>query len=222
MSLILNIDTALERASVCLAKDDLILETTFSENQKDHAAWLHPAIQELLKKNNLPVHDLDAIAVSIGPGSYTGLRVSLSAAKGFCYALNIPLITVSTLHMLAFAVQQEAADLIIPAIDARRMEIYTAVYEKTLEEMTPPHALIADENSFNELLKNRKVLFCGNAIGKLQTILKNPNAFFSETMSDAGTLAEITFELYRQKIFADLAYAEPLYLKDFYSPSFKK
>lgn len=222
MSLILNIDTALERASVCLANDDMILETAYSENQKDHAAWLHPAIQELLKKNNLSVQDINAVAVSIGPGSYTGLRVGLSAAKGLCYALNIPLITVNSLYLLAFAVQKEALDIIVPVIDARRMEIYTAVYDKNLAEKIPTHSLIIEQSSFSELLQSNKILFCGNGIGKLKTVLKNENAFFSETVSDAGTLANIAHDLFGQEKFADLAYIEPMYIKEFYSPAFKK
>lgn len=222
MSLILNIDTALERASVCLSKNDIVLETTYSENQKDHAAWLHPAIQKLLQKNNFSFQDLNAIAVSIGPGSYTGLRVGLSAAKGFCYALNIPLITVSSLYMLAFAAQKEALDIIVPAIDARRMEIYSAVYDINLTEKISPHALIIEQNSFNELLQSNKILFCGNGIAKLKNVLKNENAFFSDTLSDAGTLAIVAHDLYRQKQFADLAYTEPMYIKEFYSPAFKK
>ena len=122
MSLILNIDTAMERASIYLAKNDIIFETAYSENQKDHAAWQHLEIDGLLKKSQITVSEIKAVAVSIGPGSYTGLRVGLSAAKGLCYALNIPLITVNSLHMLAYAVQKEATDLIVPVIDARRID----------------------------------------------------------------------------------------------------
>lgn len=222
MSLILNIDTALDTASVCLAKDDVILQTAFSKNQKDHASWLHPAINELLQKNKLSVSELSAVAVSIGPGSYTGLRIGLSAAKGFCYTLNIPLITVNTLKILAAAVREQAKDLIVPAIDARRMEIFTAVYESNLHEKIPPHALIVDETCFSELLSSHSLLFCGNGAGKLKSVLENPNANFSETMGDAATLAGISYQLYLQKDFADLAYTEPLYLKEFYSSAFKK
>jgi tRNA threonylcarbamoyladenosine biosynthesis protein TsaB len=222
MSLILNIDTAMERASIYLAKNDIIFETAYSENQKDHAAWLHLAIDGLLKKSQITVSEIKAVAVSIGPGSYTGLRVGLSAAKGLCYALNIPLITVNSLHMLAYAVQKEATDLIVPVIDARRMEIYTAVYKRDLTEKTSAHTLIVEEGSFHSLLQSHKILFCGNAIDKLKKVIKNENASCSDTMSDAGTLARMAKEMYLQKKFADLAYSEPLYVKESYSPAFKK
>jgi tRNA threonylcarbamoyladenosine biosynthesis protein TsaB len=120
MSLILNIDTALDTASVCLANQKEVLQFSVNEDQKDHAAWLHQTIAELLQKGGYSIKDLDAVAVSIGPGSYTGLRVGLATAKGFCYALQIPLITVNTLKLIAFAAKDEAIDLICPMIDARR------------------------------------------------------------------------------------------------------
>jgi tRNA threonylcarbamoyladenosine biosynthesis protein TsaB len=175
-----------------------------------------------LKKSQITVSEIKAVAVSIGPGSYTGLRVGLSAAKGLCYALNIPLITVNSLHMLAYAVQKEATDLIVPVIDARRMEIYTAVYKRDLTEKTSAHTLIVEEGSFHSLLQSHKILFCGNAIDKLKKVIKNENASCSDTMSDAGTLARMAKEMYLQKKFADLAYSEPLYVKESYSPAFKK
>lgn len=219
MSIILNIDTAQDIASVCLAKDDTILQTAFSENQKDHASWLHPVINELLQKNNLTIQQLTAVAASTGPGSYTGLRVGLSAAKGFCFALKIPLITAGSLNMLAYAVKAQADDLIVPAIDARRMEIFTAVYDKNLEEKIPAHALVVNEISFSEILKSHSILFCGNGTVKLKNVLKNVNCSFSETRADAATLAMISHKLYLQKQFADLAYTEPLYVKEFFSPA---
>lgn len=221
MSMILNIDTALEKASVCLAKDDTILQTAVSENQKDHASWLHPAINELLKKNKLTANDLDAVAVSIGPGSYTGLRVGMSAAKGLCYALNIPLIAISTLKILAHAVLGEAADLIVPSIDARRMEIFAAIYDKQLLEKLPAHALTVNESNFAALLTSHKILFCGNGAGKLQKVLVNKNAFFSKKTGDATDLACISYTFYQQKQFTDLAYTEPLYVKEFYTTATK-
>lgn len=222
MSLILNIDTALDKASVCLADDDRILEMAISENQKDHASWLHPAVNELLQKTKLNVHDLNAVAVSIGPGSYTGLRISLSAAKGFCYALDIPLIAVSSLKIIAFAAKDEADDLIVPLIDARRMEVYTATYDKNMNEKIPAQALVADENSFSSLLETNKIVFCGNGTEKLKKILPHSNAFFSGTHSDATHLAQLSRQSFQQKEFASLAYTEPLYLKEFYSATFKK
>ena len=219
MSLILNIDTALDTASVCLSEDGNVLQLSSSENQKDHASWLHTAIAELLQKSGYVIKNLNAVAVSIGPGSYTGLRVGLAAAKGFCYALHIPLITVNSLKIIAFAVKDEAIDIICPLIDARRIEVFTAMYDKELGEKIPPHAMLVDEKSFASFLLQGKVLFCGNGVKKLRPLLSNSNAFFSNTMADASHLARLSLNCYNTKEFADLAYAEPLYIKEFYSPA---
>ena len=219
MSLIVNIDTALDIASVCLSKDGNVLQLSFSKDQKDHASWLHTEIAELLQKSGHSIKDLDAVAVSVGPGSYTGLRVGLAAAKGFCYALQIPLITINSLKVIAFAVKDEAIDMICPLIDARRMEVFTAVYDKDLQEKVSPHAMVVDEKSFASFLSSGKVLFCGNGVKKLQPLISNSNALFSNTMADASHLARLSFNCYKNKEFADLAYAEPLYIKEFYSPT---
>lgn len=222
MSLILNIDTALDTASVCLSEDGNVLQLSFSENQKDHASWLHSEIAGLLQKSGHKIKDLNAVAVSIGPGSYTGLRVGLAAAKGFCYALHIPLITINSLKIIAFAVKDEAADIICPLIDARRMEVFTAVYDKDLREKVSPHPMVVDEKSFAPFLLSGKVLFCGNGVKKLQPVISNSNALFSNTVADASHLAQLSFNGYNNKEFAELAYAEPLYIKEFYSVPHRK
>jgi tRNA threonylcarbamoyladenosine biosynthesis protein TsaB len=221
MSLILNIDTAVDTASVCLAKDGEVLQFAANETQKDHAAWLHTAIADILQKNGSLLNDLNAVAVSIGPGSYTGLRVGLSSAKGLCYALNIPLVSIGTLEMIAFAAREEDADLICPMIDARRMEVFTAVYDKILQQVMAPHAIVVDENSFASLLLSSKIIFCGNGCKKLQTIILNKNAFFSLIQGDATQLASLSYKHFLEHEFADLAYTEPLYIKEFYSPARK-
>lgn len=161
------------------------------------------------------------MAVSIGPGSYTGLRVGLAAAKGICYALNIPLITVGTLEIMAFAVKEEADELICAVIDARRMEIYSAIYDINLEEKIAPGSMIINDKSFASVLSSGKILFCGNGITKLQAAISNNNAIFSSTVSNASHLAQIALPRFQKKTFADLAYTEPLYLKEFYSPAHK-
>jgi tRNA threonylcarbamoyladenosine biosynthesis protein TsaB len=217
MSLILNIDTALDKASVCLSDDGNAKQLSFNENQKDHAAWLHMAIAEMLKKSGHVIKDINAVAVNNGPGSYTGLRIGLAAAKGLCYALNIPLITVNSLKIIASAVQDEAHDIICPLIDARRMEVFTAMYDKELKETVSPHAMLIDEKSFSSVLSSGKVLFCGNGVKKLQPIILNRNALFSKTNADASHLAKLSFIFYNNKEFTGLAYAEPLYVKEFYS-----
>ena len=219
MSLILNIDTALDTASVCLAEDGKLLRLSFSEDQKDHASWLHTEIADLLEKSGHSLKEMNAVAVSVGPGSYTGLRVGLAAAKGFCYALHIPLITINSLTIIAFAVNDEAVDIICPLIDARRMEVFTAMYDKDLREIVSPHAMVVNEKSFASFLLSGKVLFCGNGVKKLQPLISNSNALFSSTMADASHLARLSFNSYKNKEFADLAYTEPLYIKEFYSPT---
>ncbi len=219
MSLILTIDTALDAASICLANDENIMDLSINENQKDHAAWLHPAIVELLQKNNCSPQRIEAVGVSIGPGSYTGLRVGLAAAKGLCYALAIPLITIGTLEMMAYAVKEEARELICPLIDARRMEVFAAVYDRSINEKIAPHAMMADESSFSSLLTSSSVLFCGTGYQKLQHLLTNANASFTDTRSNASHLNQFAHKSFRKQEFADLAYTEPLYVKEFYSPA---
>jgi len=217
MSLVLNIDTVLDSASVCLAKEGKALALLTNDDQKDHSGWLHPAIDEMLKKNGSNMSQLEAIAVSIGPGSYTGLRVGLASAKGLCYALNIPLIAVSTLEMMARAVREEATDLICPLIDARRMEVFAAVYDKELREKFSPQALVIDESSFASFLQGHKLLFCGNGSKKLQALLSSSNATFSNTRADASHLAQLSHLQWEAKSFANLIATEPLYIKEFYS-----
>jgi tRNA threonylcarbamoyladenosine biosynthesis protein TsaB len=174
----------------------------------------------MLKKNGCSPAGLDAVAVSIGPGSYTGLRIGLAAAKGLCYALNIPLITISTLKMIA-AAQSGAEDYICPLIDARRMEVYAALYDKTLMELVAPHSLIAGKDSFDSFLLSNKVLFCGNGSKKLQSQLTHINASFSSVEGNATHLSQLSAKSFMKKDFASLVYAEPLYIKEFYSPLHK-
>lgn len=218
MSLLLNIDTALETGSVCLAESGKVIESNMNHHQHDHATWLHPAIHELLQNNNLEAGQLDAIAVTIGPGSYTGLRIGLSAAKGLCYALSKPLITVSTLEVMASLAVDEADQLICTVIDARRMEIFTALYNKDLQLIREPGALVLQHDSFSDILSNQQVLFCGNAVTKIQPLITSPNASFTNKASTALHLAPLAYQRFTSGSFADLAYTEPLYLKEFYFP----
>ena len=219
MALILNIDTAVETASVCLSNDAEMISLAVNDSQKDHAAWLHTAIRKLVQESGHTVNDLQAVAISIGPGSYTGLRIGLSAAKGLCYALNIPLIAVGTLKMMAYAVNKEDAQLICPLIDARRMEVFMAVYDKSLQEIMNPRAMIIDKNSFADLLPSCKVIFCGNGRKKLQHILSHTNALFSNSLATAANLPYLACKNFQEGKFSNLAYTEPLYIKEFYSPA---
>lgn len=218
MSLILNIETAVDTASVCLADGNHVLSFLKNENKKDHAAWLHPAIENVMMKTTYKLPDLAAIAVSIGPGSYTGLRIGLAAAKGFCYALQKPLITVNTLKIMAFAATGYATDLLCPMIDARRMEVFTGLFNKSLETVMESKALVIDEKSFAEQLAKHKILFFGTGSEKFKTVCKDNNAVFENIHFDAANMVRLSEEQFTAKEFADLAYAEPLYLKEFYTP----
>ena len=218
MPLILNIDTSTDSASVCLAKNEQVLVFKKNNRQRDHASWLHPAIHELMQEAATQLSDIDAIAVTIGPGSYTGLRVGLAAAKGICYALEKPLLTVNTLLVMANAVKYEHADLICPMIDARRMEVFTALYTKELDQVKAPVAMIIDETSFAAELASKTICFSGNGSEKFKKVIKNGNALFSDSSFDVSHMVSLSNALFLKKQFSDLAYIEPLYLKDFYTP----
>ena len=217
MSLILTIDTALESASVALARDGQVVVCASNAAQKEHAAWLHPAVDNLLRQSGITLSQLDAVAVSMGPGSYTGLRVGLSAAKGYCYVLGIPLLGVGTLDLIAATARDKARELICPMIDARRMEVYTALFDKTLTKVNNPHACIIDESSFSQLISTHHVLFCGSGCKKLQPFLQHPHADFSYEDIHVDFFAQLAEQYLQHKQFADLAYTEPLYVKEFYS-----
>lgn len=219
MSLILNIDTAIETASICLSDGEKVLGMMTNSSQKDHAAWLHDAIKNLLQENDITSQLLKAVAVSKGPGSYTGLRVGMSAAKGLCYALNIPLIGVSTLQTMAAAAINEAQELLCPMIDARRVEVFTAVYDKSLDEKLSPCNLILTENSFREFLELHSVLFLGNGSVKFGKMIQHRNAVFKSIDFSAKNMVSQSLDMYNKRDFLDLAYSEPFYGKDFYSPS---
>ena len=218
MALILNIDTAVEAASVCLAKDEKVLSIAKSESQKDHSLWLHVTIKEIFEKNNLELSSVDAVAVTGGPGSYTGLRIGMATAKGICYALNKPLISLNTLLVMGNAATIQNAELLCPMIDARRMEVFTAIYTKELQIIKEPAAITLNENSFDEYLLNNTVCFFGNGSNKFKSIKKHERALFSDLKSDASSMISLSEKKFAEKDFADLAYTEPLYLKEFYTP----
>ncbi|MBS1653229.1 MAG: tRNA (adenosine(37)-N6)-threonylcarbamoyltransferase complex dimerization subunit type 1 TsaB [Bacteroidetes bacterium] len=219
MALILYIDTAITSASVCLADKEEIKGFAENPDQRGQAAWLHSAIHQLIKTSGYSISQLQAITVSIGPGSYTGLRVGLAAAKGLCYALRIPLITVNTLYMMANAAKKDAVDfdLLCPMIDARRMEVFTALYTRNLEESKSPCSLILTSDSFEEELIQHKIFFFGNGSVKFQPLINNINAGFNQPSINATHLISPGYHLYNTGKFADLAYSEPLYLKEFYT-----
>ena len=219
MALILNIDTATETAQVSFAKDGIVLQSLHNESQKDHAAFLQIAIQQLAKLAAIPLKDVDAIAVTAGPGSYTGLRVGMSGAKGLCYALNKPLIAINTLEVLTVAAiaQSNIADdrLYCPMIDARRMEVFTALYTNTLTSVLQPAAMVLNANSFNDQLVQHTITFCGSGAAKWQAVCKHSNASFAVVSNINSAMAKLSDNYFQKQAFANLAYTEPFYLKEF-------
>jgi tRNA threonylcarbamoyladenosine biosynthesis protein TsaB len=219
MAILLSIDTAMETAGVCVSDDAAILSLRTNSKQMDHASWMHRAIGEALEEAGKHLSDLQGICVTSGPGSYTGLRVGMAAAKGFCYVLNIPLITETTLKLIATSVKnflQEECWL-CPMIDARRMEVYAALYDFTLNRLQEDAPVILDEHSFQHILDERRIIFAGNGSAKWQIVCHHPNAFFtpaSYTMPDVAAMAAKKFEAGN---FASLATAEPYYLKNVYT-----
>lgn len=228
MSLILNIDTSTERASICIAQEGRTLGILENPQQRDHASWIHPAINHLVKQADCTLNDLKAIAVTAGPGSYTGLRVAMATAKGFCYALNIPLIIENTLRVMALATKQandprEQAEKVLfcPMIDARRMEVFTSLFNPDLREEMQPTALVLTRDTFSEYLLGHKIIFSGSGSTKFRELVFHPNAVFSDVQFSAIQLAELSIQKFVEKEFTDVAYAEPLYLKEFYTVSKK-
>lgn len=222
MSLILNIDTAVQTASICLSRNEKSIAVKLNASQNDHAAWLQPAIVSLLGEHDVRMKDLAAIAVSGGPGSYTGLRVGMATAKGLCFALQIPLILISTLKMMAVNALEEKADFFCPMIDARRMEVFTAVFNLSLEHVVEPGNLILFETSFEDLLNRGPIIFFGNGSEKFRRLVTHPNAFFKKIETTAEQMPGLAYQKMKKKEFGNLAYSEPFYGKEFYSPAFNK
>jgi len=227
MSLILNIDTASEQAHVSFAKDGQVLHTLGNDLQKEHASFLQAAIEQLINNTGIKLTDIDAVAVTAGPGSYTGLRVGFASAKGLCYALKKPLITTSTLEVLTVSALQLDAPaaneniLLCPMMDARRMEVFTAVYNQDLSVYMQPCAMILDSFSFEKDLAKNKILFFGSGSDKWQKICaagdQHSNVVFKTVAVLPESLARVSNILFSEKKFTDLAYSEPLYLKEFQS-----
>ncbi len=212
---ILCIETASTNCSVALAKNGNLfaLKEDYS-NGFSHAERLHIFIRDILAENDMQLSNLDAIAVSKGPGSYTGLRIGVSAAKGLCFSLGIPLISVSTLTALAYQVKEKA--LVIPMLDARRMEVYTAVFDKEREQVLKTSAMILDENSYLEFLENGPVYFIGSGVTKFKELCNHTNANFIEgKLPSAKEMVDLAISKYKISDFEDVAYFEPYYLKDF-------
>lgn len=225
MALILNIDTSTSVCSVALAKDGQVVALKESNEGLNHSVLLGTYIDEILKGNNTEADQLDAVAISMGPGSYTGLRIGVSMAKGLCFGTGKPLIAVPTLQALALSVSSRLQEDVwyCPMIDARRMEVYTAFFNRENKFIIDTKAEIIDENSFADLLAEHKIYFFGNGSDKIKEVLTASNANYIEKVeTSAGHLAGIAEQLFADHQFVDVAYFEPFYLKDFIATIPKK
>lgn len=219
MTFILNIETATQRCSVGLARDGETLAIRESDEENIHAAKVTVFSEEVCGEAGIKMKTLDAVAVSMGPGSYTGLRIGVSAAKGFCYALDIPLIGVSTLQSMALGAceDDEGEDVLYcPMIDARRMEVYTALFDRKNKQLKDIEALIVDEHFFEVELQNHTIKYFGDGAEKCREILDPKGMLFLDNIKpSARDLALIAQKKFQEGSFENLAYFEPFYLKDF-------
>ncbi len=219
MAFILALDTATEVCSVALFNQNKLVCMEEVAEGNTHANMLTTLIESVVKKAGITLQQLDAICVSMGPGSYTGLRVGVSTAKGLCYTLKKPLIAINTLQSMAQVFINQNPNytgLICPMIDARRMEVFAACYNTNLQEIAATQAVIVDENSFADILLKDTVAFIGNGAAKCQTTLTHANAQFYTTIKcSASGLGQLAYSKFTQNAFEDVAYFEPFYLKDF-------
>ncbi|MDX2174322.1 MAG: tRNA (adenosine(37)-N6)-threonylcarbamoyltransferase complex dimerization subunit type 1 TsaB [Bacteroidota bacterium] len=218
MAFILNIETATTVCSVSISENDTLIALKEIDNGFTHAENLHVFINELLIQTNLRPTDINAVAVSKGPGSYTGLRIGVSAAKGLCYALNIPLISLSTLKVMANSIEVRKENVFYcPMLDARRMEVYTTLFDSGLNEVSPTEALIVDEQSIEKFKNYSAVYFFGDGMPKCKDVLSYiPQAYFIENIKPSSKcMINLADKKFKEKNFEDVAYFEPFYLKDF-------
>jgi universal bacterial protein YeaZ len=221
---ILYLETSSKNCSVAISDDEklLCLCEEVSENYKQSES-LHTFVEWALEGAGISLKEIEAVSLGKGPGSYTGLRIGASSAKGFCYGLKVPLIAVNSLESMIEPFLGQNYDYVVPLIDARRMEVYTAVYDgKTGNEMSETEAKILDEFSFEEF-KDKKVIFVGDGAKKAKEILQLPNAEYNDSIyPSAQYLIKKTAEKIKEKDFEDIAYFEPFYLKDFHGVKKKK
>ena len=227
MSKIILIETSTALCSTALAVDGRIAESRESTQPRAHAAMTAPFVKEMLDAQGLKVSDCDAVCVSAGPGSYTGLRVGSSTAKGLCFAAGKPLLAVGTLELLAWqaacdGLLPEGCRYIIPLIDARRMEVYTAVFSADIEKLTPTEPVVVDAGSFADRLAEGPVLFIGDAAGKCAEVIKSPDAHFVQTCPRASAMLRPAEREFEARNFKDTAYFEPFYLKQYMATVSKK
>ena len=223
MAFILNIETATKNCSVSLANEgETIILKEFNDGGYSHAEKLHVFIEDVLKEAGIKFSDLKAVAVSKGPGSYTGLRIGVSAVKGLCFSLDIPLISINTLESLAQSTSITEG-YIIPLLDARRMEVYSCVFNESNTLVRGVEAEVITESSFLEFLNKNKCYFLGDGAEKCKEVITHENAtFIEDKFPSANQMSALSYIKYKKNDFEDVAYFEPFYLKDFVAIKSKK
>jgi tRNA threonylcarbamoyladenosine biosynthesis protein TsaB len=232
MAAILIIETSTEVCSVALTVDGALIDLTESKEGQNHARLVTVFAEELLNRNNIQPEELVAVAVSKGPGSYTGLRIGVSTAKGICFARHIPLIAIGTLEAMTrhvmhnrnlYNIPEDRPTLFCPMIDARRMEVFSMLFNEDGSVLKPITAVIVDETFLSEELAEKQVVFFGNGSEKCRQVLKSDNALFiSQLDASAKYMCELVWQSYNKNQFEDVAYFEPFYLKDFVATVSKK
>jgi len=221
MARILLIETSTSVLSVALAQDGTVVSERVCTEPRMQASLTAPLVKEVLDQAGLTAKDCDAVCVSSGPGSYTGLRVGVSTAKGLAFGANIPLLSMCTLDILVDSIEDRPS-FIVPMIDARRMEVYTAVYNADGKRLTEVEAKVVDPDSFAEYLAQGEVLFVGDGALKCKDVIGHPNARFQEAFPLARDMAKGAQKAFEEGKFENLAYFEPFYLKDFIATVSKK
>ena len=230
MALLLSLETATQVCSVALAKDGEMLAIKDSSEEKSHSTQITIFIEQVLEEAGLTFKDVEGVAVSKGPGSYTGLRIGVSTAKGLCYGLDIPLMAVSTLKAMALGVSESEKNeknsnvLFCPMIDARRMEVYNALYDVNNEMIEEVNAAIVDEIFLRNYLEEQELIFFGDGMAKCETILKSHEnaSFLPDYFPTARNIAVLAEMKFKEEKFEELAYFEPFFLKDFVAVKSKK
>jgi len=218
MALILNIETSTAVCSAALARDEKVLSFRETEEPNSHSLVLGNFIKEIFEETGLSSQDLDAVAVSSGPGSYTGLRIGVSLAKGLCYSIDIPLVAVPTLLGMTSGIRSfyPQASFFVPMIDARRMEVYAEVYDNEMNVYKKVEPVIVSPDSFSDILQKGKTVFFGDGAAKCREVIQSPNAVFSEKgKPSARSMATVSEAFFNAGKFENTAYFEPFYLKEF-------
>ncbi|MDW3211961.1 MAG: tRNA (adenosine(37)-N6)-threonylcarbamoyltransferase complex dimerization subunit type 1 TsaB [Reichenbachiella sp.] len=222
MSLILGIDTSSSSGSVALLKNGLLVGSQLYSIEKSHSSLLHVMIEQMMGNAGCKMNELSAVAVAEGPGSYTGLRIGVSAAKGLCLALDIPLIAVNTLEAMAYQMYRRSTDDVVycPMLDARRMEVYSALFDKDFNTIKPTAPVILEDYAYEDILNSQKVLFFGDGSDKSKEVITHQNAYFVDhIVPSAEEVALLAFKKYKTESFENVISFEPFYLKEFRTAS---